>query len=251
MPISPPLNDDHALFLDFDGTLVDIAPSPDRIVVDPALTHALARLSERLGGALAIISGRPIAELDRWLAPLTLPAAGIHGAERRRAAGTVERLPTTALDAIATRAEALAATHPGLRVERKGAAVALHYREAPQWEAACREAITQALAGAPGLQLLDGKMVLEVLPRGVSKGHAIEAFLAEPPFAGRQPLFLGDDVTDEAGFEVVQRLGGVAVKVGPGPTIAAQRIDGAAAVRRWLLAAAHPPKDITHHAASA
>jgi trehalose 6-phosphate phosphatase len=251
MPISPPLNDDHALFLDFDGTLVDIAPSPDRIVVDPALTDALARLSERLGGALAIISGRPIAELDRWLLPLKLPAAGIHGAERRRAGGEVQRLPTGALAAVGARAEVLAAAHPGVRVERKGAAVAVHYREAPQWEGVCRDTLARAVAEAPGLQLLDGKMVLEVLPLGVSKGHAIEAFLAEPPFAGRQAIFLGDDVTDEAGFEAVQRRGGVAVKVGPGPTIATQRIEGAAAVRRWLLAAAHPPKDITHHAASA
>jgi trehalose 6-phosphate phosphatase len=111
--------------------------------------------------------------------------------------------------------------------------------------------LQRALADAPQLQLLDGKMVLEVLPHGVSKGHAIEAFLAEPPFAGRQAIFLGDDVTDEAGFAVVQHRGGVAVKVGAGPTIAAQRIEGAAAVRHWLLAAAHPPKDTTHHAASA
>ena len=251
MPNPPPLADDLALFLDFDGSLVDLAPSPDRIVVDPDLTGALVALCRRLGGALAIVSGRPLDDLDRWLSPLRLAAAGIHGAERRRADGQVIRLPTGELDQVTRVAEALAAAHPGLLVERKGLAVALHYRLAPACEAMCRDAMVEAVEHAPGLHLLHGKMVLEVLPRGVSKGHAIEQFLAEPPFAGRRPLFLGDDVTDEAGFEAVQRLGGLAVKVGAGHSVARLRVDGAPDVRRWLIDEAFPPEENTPHAESA
>jgi trehalose 6-phosphate phosphatase len=240
---SPPtLDRDHALFLDFDGTLVDIAPSPDRIVVDPALTRTLARLLHRQDGALAIVSGRPIAEIDRWLAPLQLPAAGIHGAERRDVRGAIERRDDASLAPIVEQMERLAAAEPGLRVERKRGAVALHYRDAPHCETLCRHALQEALAQAPEFALLPGKCVFEVLPRGISKGRSVQAFLAAPPFAGRPPVFIGDDVTDEAGFEAVQAVGGIAVKVGPGASVARFRLDDAAAVRRWLAeAAATPP----------
>lgn len=232
----------HALFLDFDGTLVDIAPSPDSVVVDPQLTTALAQLHERLGGALAIISGRPIHELDHWLAPLTLPAAGVHGAERRHGNGEVERLQIDALDAVAQGLQRLVDGHAGLRLERKGMAVALHYREAPELQALCEQAMAEVQAAHAALHVLHGKKVLELLPRGVSKGHAIEAFMAEPPFAARHPVFVGDDVTDEAGFAFVRQHGGSAVKVGPGETAAQQRLEGPADVRRWLFAAAR-----SHH----
>jgi trehalose 6-phosphate phosphatase len=142
------------------------------------------------------------------------------------------------LDEVVDCAEALATGLPGVRVERKPNAVALHYRQAPEHAPACRQALRRVLARHPALKLMEGKMVLEVLPRDIGKGHAIEAFLAEPPFAGRRPVFVGDDVTDEAGFEAVLRLGGVAIKVGPGSSLAEQRLDSAAAVRRWLLAQA-------------
>jgi trehalose 6-phosphate phosphatase len=234
----PPLRPDHALFLDFDGTLVEIAPSPDSIVLDPMLPAALSRLADRLGGALALVSGRPIADIDRWLAPLRLPSAGVHGAERRDGDGQLSAVAPPELAALADRLEALVREHPGLLLERKSASVALHYRQAPALEALCRAALAELLAPLPGLRLLQGKQVLEVLPPAVGKGQAIEAFLREPPFAGRRPLFVGDDVTDEDGFEAVQRHGGIAVKVGPGESGAACRLDSPAAVRQWLFAAA-------------
>jgi trehalose 6-phosphate phosphatase len=234
----PPLQNDHALFLDFDGTLVDIAPAPDRIVVAPGLTQALARLLRPLGGALALISGRPIAEIDHWLAPLQLPVAGIHGAERRDGAGRLSQHASDSLAGIVAVAEALAGAHPGLRVERKRSAVALHYREAPHCEGVCREAMQAALATAPELALLPGKCVFEVLPRGISKGASVLAFMQEAPFRGRRPVFIGDDVTDEAGFEAVREHGGIAVKVGSGPSVADYRLADAAQVRRWLFDAA-------------
>lgn len=230
----PHLDTRSALFLDFDGTLVDIAPAPDRVVVEPGLVAALGRLAACMGGALGIVSGRPIAEVDRWLSPLVLPVAGIHGAERRAADGRVRRIALGALDEVAAAAERVAARHPGIRVERKGVAVALHYRLAPEHEAQCLAAMADAVARDPGLHLMRGKMVVEVLPNGVSKGHAIDAFLAEPPFAGRRPVFLGDDVTDEHGFAAVQRLGGQAVKIGAGDTVAALRLASPEHVRRWL-----------------
>jgi trehalose 6-phosphate phosphatase len=233
----PDLDARCALFLDFDGTLVDIAPSPDAVVVEQGLTDALSALVRRLGGAVAVISGRPLAQIDRWLAPLVLPAAGVHGAERRRADGRVERLSLASLDAVAQAAQRLADAHAGLLVERKSTAVALHYRLAPELEAVCVATMTAAAARDPALHAMRGKMVIEVLPHGVSKGHAVEQFLAEPPFSGRRPVFIGDDVTDEAGFAVVRRRGGAAVRVGPGHSVATHRIDSPAAVRTWLAQA--------------
>jgi trehalose 6-phosphate phosphatase len=234
----PPLRPDHALFLDFDGTLVEIAPSPDSIVLDPMLPEVLSRLAQALGGALAIVSGRPIGDIDRWLAPLKLPCAGVHGAERRDGAGQLCIAAPAELVPVAAQLQALVDAHPGLLLERKSASVALHYRQAPELEPVCRAALAELLAPLPGLRLLQGKQVFEVLSPAVSKGHAIEAFLQEPPFAGRQPLFVGDDVTDEDGFEAVQRHGGVAAKVGPGESGASCRLDSPAAVRQWLFAAA-------------
>jgi trehalose 6-phosphate phosphatase len=230
----PDLDSRCALFLDFDGTLVDIAPTPDAVVVPPGLTDVLGRLARWLDGAVALISGRPLSQLDRWLAPLVLPAAGVHGAERRRADGVVERRALAELQAIANVAHALAMAHPGLLVERKTCAVALHYRGAPQCEALCRAAMQEAVGRQPALHLMNGKMVIEVLPRGVSKGHAVEQFMRETPFEGRRPVFVGDDVTDEAGFEAVQRAGGTAVRVGRGPSVADHGMASPQAVLRWL-----------------
>lgn len=234
----PTLSDDHALFLDFDGTLVDIAPRPDSIVLDPMLRAALSRLLERLQGALAIVTGRPIADIDHWLAPLLVPCAGVHGAEQRVAGERCATPPLPAVEQVAQRLQRFADAHVGVVVERKGVSVALHYRLAPELEDACREAVQQALLEAPGLRLMQGKSVLEVLPDSVDKGRAIEAFLLQPPFAGRRPMFVGDDITDEAGFQLVQRRGGVGVKVGAGESGASRRIESPGAVRRWLFAEA-------------
>lgn len=246
-PLPPPLEPGDALFLDFDGTLVDLAPAPDRIHVDRALMPLLEALRERQRGAVAIVSGRELADIDRWLSPLVLPAAGVHGAERRGADGATVAMDASALAPVADRLRPLVDRHPGLRLEPKRAAVALHYRMAPELEALCRQAVAEVQAAWPSLTLLEGKCVLELLPRGVGKGGAIEAFLQEPPFAGRRPVFMGDDVTDEAGFDAVLRAGGLAVKVGPGASLAPHRLAGTEDVRRWLtlsLESPHPHADL-------
>ena len=235
-----------ALFLDFDGTLVDIAPQPEEVVVPSSLVATLSALQEYLGGALAVISGRPISQIDSFLAPLRLPAAGVHGTERRGPDGEITLLSTHPLQQVEDAAQALALQYPALRVENKRGSIALHYRQAPELEALCLDAMQSAVEQSPGLTLLHGKMVVEAKPGGASKGHAIEAFLREAPFAGRTPLFVGDDITDEVGFATVQNLGGLGIKVGAGSTTAWQRLDSPEAMRRELASAvaAHRAKDL-------
>jgi trehalose 6-phosphate phosphatase len=222
---------DCALFLDFDGTLVEIAAHPEAVRVPAGLVGTLGRLQRLLGGAVAVVSGRPIAQIDGFLDPLALCVAGVHGAERRRADGSRDWLPVPPLQPVEDCASALVREHPALRLETKRGSLALHYRQAPQLEGLCLHAMAEAVARAPGLALLRGKMVVEAKPAQATKGQAIEAFLREPPFAGRTPIFVGDDVTDEPGFAVVQALGGVGVKVGPGPTVAMHRMADPAAMR--------------------
>lgn len=223
-----------ALFLDFDGTLVDLAPQPEDVIVPSGLVQTLDELSKYLAGALALISGRPIAQIDAFLHPLRLPVAGVHGTERRGSDGAVSLLSTHPLQLVEEAAVALAARHPRLRVENKRGSVALHYRQAPELEPQCLHAMQAAVEQSPGLTLLRGKMVVEAKPGGASKGHAIEAFLQEPPFAGRIPVFVGDDFTDEVGFSTVQRMQGLGVKVGEGATVAWHRLDSPGALRYEL-----------------
>jgi len=223
-----------ALFLDFDGTLVDIAPQPDAVVVPPSLIQTLEQLDRYLGGAVALISGRPIQQIDALLRPLLFPAAGVHGGERRNAAGEVTLASTHSLEAVEQTALQLAHQHPALRVETKRGSIALHYRQVPQLEAECIEAMQHAVEQSPGMVLLRGKMVVEAKPGGASKGAAIEAFMAEPPFKGRTPVFVGDDITDEVGFATVQRMGGMGLKVGPGSSAAFSRIESPAEFRHQL-----------------
>jgi trehalose 6-phosphate phosphatase len=223
-----------ALFLDFDGSLVDIAPAPEDVVVPSSLVATLAQLNGFLGGAVAVISGRPIEQIDQFLHPLRLPAAGVHGAEHRGVDGVVTLLMTHSLEHVEDAAIALAALHPRLRVENKRGSLALHYRQAPELETLCVETMQAAIARSPGLALMHGKMVVEAKPSGATKGSAIETFMHERPFQGRTPVFVGDDTTDEAGFGAVQRLGGLGVKVGEGPTIAWQRLESPAILRDQL-----------------
>lgn len=237
MTLAEILHPSCALFLDFDGTMVDIAPQPHAVEVPQPLIDVLQDVKAALQGAVAVISGRPIEQLDAFLSPLRLAAAGVHGAERRGAGGELHLLDTHPLDLVEHAARTLAAQHPGLLVENKRGSVALHYRQRPELEATCIDAMQKAVDDSPGLTLLRGKMVAEAKPGGASKGHAIEAFLAEPPFAGRSPVFIGDDITDEAGFSTVQRLGGIGVKVGPGPTAAWHRLADPTALRSELRAA--------------
>ncbi|MBC5782873.1 trehalose-phosphatase [Ramlibacter sp. USB13] len=237
MTLAEILHPSCALFLDFDGTMVDIAPHPDAVHVPEPLLAVLQEVKDYLQGAVAVISGRPIAQIDEYLRPLVLSVAGVHGAERRGGDGTLHLLDTHPLDHVVEAACALASRHPGLLVENKRGSIALHYRQRPELEALCLATMQQAVDESRGLALMRGKMVAEAKPGGASKGHAIEDFLAEPPFAGRTPVFIGDDVTDEAGFSTVQRLGGVGIKVGEGESVARRRLASPATLRQELEAA--------------
>lgn len=225
-----------ALFLDFDGTLAELAPQPEAVHVPDELIALLSQLHAALDGALAVVSGRRLSDLDTFLAPLHLPVAAEHGAELRLASGERHTGPRPPLGHVLRVAQALADQHAGLRMERKSAAVALHYRQAPELEALCVAAMAEAVLRSPGLELLHGKCVVEAKPAGVDKGRAIAAFMAEPPFACRLPMFAGDDTTDEAGFAWVQAAGGDGVKVGPGPSLAHHRCTDPLALRAWLAA---------------
>jgi len=232
---------DWAYFLDVDGTLLEHAATPDAVRVDADMRALLAALQARAGGALALISGRAVADIDTLFAPLRLPVAGQHGVERRDAAGQVHRhaFPQEPVRRAARRIGAFAAAHPGLVFEDKGYNLALHYRLAPELATeACALVEGAAAELGEGFELQRGKMVLELKPGGRDKGTAIEEFMAEPPFRGRTPVFVGDDLTDEFGFGVVNRMGGVSVKVGDGGSAARWRLADAAAVRAWLGACA-------------
>ena len=226
-----------AFFLDIDGTLLEHVERFDAVRADAALERLLTELSRVTGGALALISGRPVAELDALFAPLRLAVAGQHGIERRDARRTFHRheFPLEPLRRAARELAGFAARHPGVLLEDKGLSLALHYRLAPALAELAREAVSRALAAVgSGFEMQVGKLVFEIKPGGRDKGTAIEAFMAEAPFAGRLPVFIGDDATDEYGFAIVNRRGGHSIKVGPGATIARWRLSGAAAVRRWL-----------------
>jgi trehalose 6-phosphate phosphatase len=228
-----------ALFLDFDGTLTEIAPTPGGVRVAPDLAPTLAALARAVDGALAIVTGRALDDLDRHLHPLRLPASGVHGIERRGTDGVTHRVDVGDLGAAHAHLQAFAQVDPRLLVEAKPGALALHFRLAPEREAACLLAMRTALALTTGMTLQPGKMLFELKPAHVGKGDAVRAFLREPPFRGRRPWFVGDDVTDEAAFEAVHALHGVAVKVGPGATAARYRLPDPAAVRHWLRRASH------------
>jgi trehalose 6-phosphate phosphatase len=239
----PPIDDSVALFLDFDGTLADIALRPDAVRLAPDLLSVLNAWHQRLEGALAVVSGRTLAELDAFLAPLRLPLAAEHGAVLRAsadatairpAAGDADGALAAAVAKVERAARRFAAMHPGLLVERKTTAVALHYRAAPGLSERCLETMRIALHDLPLLELLPGKCVIEARPSDVCKGHAIGTLMGHPPFTGRMPVFAGDDQTDEAGFARVLALGGMAIKVGPGETIAGHRCDSPSALRTWL-----------------
>lgn len=230
-----------ALFLDVDGTLLGIESHPDAVVADEDLRVLLDDLYARLNGAIALVSGRTIAALDRIFAPLRLPAAGAHGVELRVANGDLREgaphsLPPEILDSLRD----FAASHEGLLLEPKPAGASLHYRQAPELENACRRFVQDLVDHLRAdYRIIDGKMVLELAPIAANKGEAIRALMHEAPFAGRRPVFVGDDTTDEDGFRAVNDLGGVSVRVGHVDRSAAtHRLVDIAAVRDWLAAAA-------------
>lgn len=233
----PPFKPNWAFFLDIDGTLLEIAATPKAVHTVRADCRLVAALYDRAGGALALVSGRSLSMIDELFSPMRLPAAGQHGVERRDARGRLHK-PSLPADMLASAAEKIrdfAKGHAGLVFEHKGYSMALHYRLAPQLAAAAHAVVREAArAVGEGVEVQRGKMVAELKPTGHDKGRAIEAFMRERPFAGRVPVFLGDDLTDEHGFRVVERLGGHAIKVGPGTTAARYRLSNPAAARAWL-----------------
>lgn len=239
--LKPPaaLPEDAALFLDFDGTLVELAETPDSIRVPEGLAPLLERLRRRLDGRLAIVSGRSLADLERHLPASGIAFSGSHGLELMLADGA--RLPLSApigLDDVSDKVRRFADDAPGLIAEEKPAGIALHFRRAPE----CEERATQfmeKLAARHGFSIQRGSMVIELRPIGATKGDALRAFMTEPAFARARPWFVGDDLTDEHGFAAAADLGGAGILVGAVRDTAARfRLPSAAAVREWLASAA-------------
>ena len=235
----PTWRDDWALFLDVDGTIVEIAATPAAARVPIRAISALTSARERLDGAVALVSGRGLADLDRMFAPLRLPAAGAHGAERRTSDGKVHLRPDAAplgpAEALLTR---WAVSHAGILLERKRGSLALHYRSVPWLEPAARVVVDAAAAAAgPEYHVQPGKLVLEIKSAAVRKSRAIAEFMTEPPFAGRKPVFVGDDLGDEDAFDFVNAQGGLSIAVGAErATNARWRLSSEKQVLRWLEA---------------
>ena len=229
-----------ALFLDVDGTLLGIRDDPAAVRADAGMIATLEQCFDRLGGAMALISGRSVAEIDRIFAPAVFPVAGAHGSELRGDKGKTIYVADQPLpQGVVSTLERFAARHDGLLLEQKPGGAALHYRRAPGLEAECRRLAEQLLDElGDAFRLIAGKMVFEIAPRTHDKGVAIQAFLQGPPFAGRTPVFLGDDVTDEDGFRVVNALGGLSIRVGDiQRSEARRRLADVAAVEPWLCEA--------------
>lgn len=228
---------DWALFLDIDGTLLDLAPEPQAVQVPRGLDVQIRALALGLGGALALVSGRPLSDVDRFF-PAGFDAAGTHGAQWRL--GGTETAPgpevEAALSEITTLLREGTDGLPGVLLERKPHAIALHYRLAPERSAQVRSLAGRAAqALGPAFRLQAGKRVVELLPAHAGKGAAIGRFMGRPPYAGRTPVFVGDDRTDEDGFTVVNALAGLSIRVGDGGQTQAQfRLHSPTAVRHWL-----------------
>ncbi|MEN3259301.1 trehalose-phosphatase [Sodalis endosymbiont of Spalangia cameroni] len=235
--IPPIVLAETACFFDVDGTLAGIETRPEWVTIPGDIKQALCDLSDAAGGALALVSGRPVAELDSLSAPLRGPAAGVHGAERRDARGAFHRvaLSGTIATALARELKQAIAAFDGCHVEEKGVAFALHYRQGEHYRDRILALAQDMVTRYPELVLQPGKCVVELKPAGVDKGAAIAAFMQEPPFVGRTPLFIGDDLTDEAGFKQVNALQGISIKVGPGTTVARYHLDDVSQVHRWIL----------------
>jgi trehalose 6-phosphate phosphatase len=249
MAVLPILRDASAysFFFDFDGTLTEIAETPGAVVVEERARKALETLLEKASGAVAIVTGREIDSIDRFLAPLKLPVAGVHGYERRN--GGKQTVSATAADESAARAVEKVLTsfvshNPGLLLERKRGAIALHYRLRPELEAFCLSLVEDLAGRFQDVVLTRGKMVVEMRLHMATKGTAINDFLQEKPFKGRIPFFAGDDVTDEDAFAAVNALDGITVKVGPGETAARDRAGSVDEFLTWLLATAQCSKEL-------
>lgn len=226
-----------ALFLDIDGTLIDIAPTPDAVTTPDGLVAALHAIRDKLGGGLAVLTGRPIADVDRLLAPLAPVAAGIHGAELRCSpGGAIEQLAGPIDEDVLAAVRLAVANEPGCAVEPKRASLAVHYRLAPDAGPRLETALQRILDNGPDhLMLCPGRRVLEIVPRHVSKGSALKSLMGLPMFRGRVPVMIGDDVTDESAFEAAHGLGGLGLRVaGEYFAQASAHFTGPDDVRTWL-----------------
>jgi trehalose 6-phosphate phosphatase len=226
-----------AILLDIDGTILDIAPSPQQVRVSPELRHTLARLDELTGGALALVSGRPLADIDLIFSPLQLAAIGGHGAELRAVAGAEPRVSAAPLNtALKRRLASVTEIGPGILAEDKGYSLALHYRLAPEKGEELRAAVAEICAAVPQgtIEILPGKLVVEIKPAGVSKANAVCDLMRYPPFAGRRPIFIGDDTTDVPVFGIISRFGGLGFSVGQIVADVDGHFDKPETVRSWL-----------------
>jgi len=236
LSVPPVLSGNFAFFFDLDGTLADIKPHPDQVFIPPAVLSRLHQLAQANDGAVALISGRSMKELDSLSHPYQFPLAGVHGAERRDINGKthIVTLPESLVKQIELELIAALDGLEGTELEAKGMAFALHYRQAMHHEEAIFALAKSLEEKYSELALQPGKCVVELKPRGINKGAALEAFMQEAPFAGKKPVFLGDDLTDEAGFKIINRLDGVSIKVGIGATQAQYRLESVASVHQWL-----------------
>jgi len=229
---------EFAILLDVDGTILDLAPTPREVWVPPALRQTLARLAERTGGALAFVSGRPVRELDLIFTPLQLAAVGGHGAEIRvRAGAAPDRPRIPPLEARIKRKFAeIAEAGPGIIIEDKGYSLALHYRLAPDKEDIVLRAVAAICAALPGtpIELLPGKSMVEIKQVGFNKASGVRELMTYPPFAGRRPLFIGDDITDETVFAMLPEINGLPIVVGRSVPGVDLYFDNPSEVRRWL-----------------
>lgn len=231
---------DHALCLDVDGTILDLAPSPGAVEVPDWMVPLLQRLFDKLGGAIAFVSGRTIADIDRLFAPLRLPAIGVHGGEIRRTPDGrihVDDELSAELALVRPMLKQAMAHLRGVSLEDKHSAIALHYRSAPERGREVLKLAELMVAGmGSDFAVLVGKCVVEIRPRHLTKGTALQQLMEVEPFRGRTPIFAGDDSSDEDAFEVVNRLGGISVRVGEArPTAATCQLSDPEQLRRWLL----------------
>ena len=230
----PEIDNSAALFLDFDGTLVPIAAHPENIEVPKQLPDLLIDLARALDGALALVSGRSVDNVDGHLGHSSLATAGEHGAQIRLPDGTIIAHAVGTLARELDEAQRSFAGHDKILIEPKSAGFAIHYRQAPELQGKVRTFMNDLVRSRSDLEVIDGKLVAELRARGVSKGAAIDEFMTRQPFRGRTPVFVGDDVTDEDGFRTVNALGGFSIKVGDGQTCAGLRIRTIEQVYAWL-----------------
>jgi trehalose 6-phosphate phosphatase len=234
MPFNLDPNSD-ALFLDIDGTLLDIAPEPQSVSVPPALVRYLEQLHKKLEGALALVSGRSIQNIDRLFAPLRLPAAGVHGLEWRET-GEAAMSASAPLDQkLKDKIEAAFKEYPGIFIENKNYSIAVHYRQAPEQERSIKATLLGIIDTATaGADLIEGRKVYEVIKQGYGKESAIQRFMQTPVFIKRRPVFLGDDETDKAAIALCSRYGGTGILVGRNKSAREGLFPGPEAVRAWL-----------------